>query len=251
MATDMHLPLVGNVKKQWVYVAGAGIVLVVGYKFYQSKKAAASSSTTDTSLSTDANSIDPATGLTYSEEASSSGGYMYGSVGSGGGGYTSTYDPYTDTATSSSTGTNQDWLNQAESQSLGGASQDAIAAALTKVLGGLAVTQEQADIWHEVVGILGYPPQGYPSLRLTTTTTTAASGSKIVVETHQFSTATNARSAVGRFSDSAVATPNAIETALRATTGDSANAKYMKFYSSHGGEFPARSSIRLHVVKKA
>lgn len=180
MAETIDLPLAGNVKKSYVYMAGgvtAAIVGVAWYRHRQQAKAAtvASTSSSTTSASPDPNAIDPATGLTYAEEATQQGGYMYGSIGSGGSGYSGPVDQFGNPlpapifpSSNSSLHTNEDWITTAESLPLGGASSDAIAAALTKVLGGLPVTQDQADIFHEVSGILGPPPQGYPSLRLVT-----------------------------------------------------------------------------------
>jgi hypothetical protein len=176
MPETINLPAAGPVKKQYVYLAGAGAAGILGVAWWRKRQAASQAASTAAAPSLDPNAVDPATGLTYAEEASAQGGYMYGSVG-----YTTGQDMtgfgagseippiFPGAGTSPSITTNEQWVQEAEGLNLGGVSADTIAAALTKILGGLPVTQDQADIFHEVVGQIQAPPQGYPPIRLVTT----------------------------------------------------------------------------------
>jgi len=148
-----------HVKRTYVYVAGAGIVLVLGYRYYKNKSTA-----TATTAPTD-NTIDPVTGVPYAQEqAYSDVGTPYGSLG--GGYYTTSATTSTPTYSDNST-----WASTASGLDLGGTPSSTISAAISKVLGGVPVSQTESDIWHEIVGILGAPPVGTYSPKLTTTAT--------------------------------------------------------------------------------
>ena len=129
--------------------------------------------------------IDPATGIPYAEESAGYGAVDSGYGGNGAVGMSSDYDaagyPIGSAADLAwqaqqegiSTGTtsgavtttgitsNSDWVSEAESGVIPG-SILTISTALSKVLGGVAVTTAQRNLFLEAVGVLGQPPQGYP-----------------------------------------------------------------------------------------
>jgi hypothetical protein len=72
-------------------------------------------------------------------------------------------------------------------------------------------------------------------------------GLKYMVQVHQISRAEAARSLIQRFS-SRSASGNQIQVALLRTTADPRNAKYMPYYTSHRGVFPAQAKIYTTVV---
>lgn len=151
---------------------------------------------------------------------------------------------------------NLDWLSAAQALDLG-IDPGTVTAALTNVLGGIPVTQAQADIYHRVVGIIDDPPQGLPfgPPRLTSTPTPPTTGGSggtaahwvYVKQTHQISQETPARTLIERFSDQG-ASPNQIQTALTKTVAD--NPRYRAYYGSHGGQYPAQAALTVTVVKK-
>jgi len=97
--------------------------------------------------------IDPNTGVPYAYEL----GYGSGDAGTG---TISGQQPIT---------TNSQWLTAAEGVLPNGTSAT-VEAALSKVLGGVAVSASERDLFLEAVGILGNPPQGYPQpIKLTNT----------------------------------------------------------------------------------
>ncbi|MBO0800223.1 MAG: hypothetical protein J2P31_15490, partial [Blastocatellia bacterium] len=71
MPGDVHVPGVGKIPKWGIYGAVGIGVIFIGYRWYSSKQAAATSTTAGTAT-TDP-TIDPSTGVPYSEE------YGYGS----------------------------------------------------------------------------------------------------------------------------------------------------------------------------
>lgn len=240
---DVHIPGVGDVDKKYVYVAGGVVVLIVGYKWWQARNTPVA--------------IDPATGLPY---GSTSDQYSYqASSGSNSGYQPYPVDQYGNAlpapiySQNPSVQTNQEWLSAAESLQIG-VSDTVLVAALSKILGGIPVTQDQIDIWNQVTGIIGTPPQGAPSPRLkietTPTPTPVGDTFEYVVQLHQIGAQTQARDLVRRYSDSAVATPDRVEVALRKTVGDPANSKYRQFYASHGGAYPAQAAIHVWVVRR-
>ena len=64
--------------------------------------------------------------------------------------------------------TNVDWIQAAGALDLGGVSGDVITQAMVKIIGGTPVTQAQLELWNEVTGIIGFPPQGYKPPKLVT-----------------------------------------------------------------------------------
>lgn len=198
MPGDVKIPGLGEVDKKKAAVGGIIVAVgVVGIIAVRRRTAGSASSTQSTNTtgtaaaadtSGDDSGIDPATGIPYAEEeagysdASDYGGN--GAVGSG----TSDYDAAgypigseadlqwqaeqdgTSTITSSSgITTNADWVTEAESGVVPG-SVSTISAAVAKILGGIAVTSAQRDLFLEIVGVIGEPPQGYPQpIKLTDT----------------------------------------------------------------------------------
>lgn len=165
MSDMIKLPGVGPVKKP-VVIAGVGIlggVLVYAYwKRSQTPAAPADATPTDATTST------TDTGYT---EASTAGGYntVYPSAY---GGYSQYgYDIYgnplpapTGAGSGGTYTTNNDWATAAESDLENGNVSLAVSTlAISRVLGGLSVTSSQRDIFMQAVGLIGQPPQGYPT----------------------------------------------------------------------------------------
>lgn len=190
MPEDLKVPGLGQVPKKYVIggVVVAGGIVVIAYMRHRS---AAQTADTSTAATTDASAIDPTTGIPYSQESSadSSGidpstGIPYAEETAGasdyGGGYGSYQTEGYDAAgyplgseadlqwqatqagtTTNSITTNEQWLEEAESGVIPG-SASTIGNALSRVLGGLPVTNAQRSLFLEAVGLLGNPPGGYP-----------------------------------------------------------------------------------------
>lgn len=164
---EMHLPVLGNVKKGYVYAGGAGIALIVGIAYWrhQANSAAKAASTTQTTDTSTTDPIDPSTGIPYSQELGGSyPSYPYG-VSDYGGGTGYPYSPQPVTTTASGITTNADWATQAENDLLAqGVTIAASSQAISKVLAGLPVTVDQQNLFLQARGLLGGdPPQGYPT----------------------------------------------------------------------------------------
>lgn len=164
--SDVKIPGVGPVKKQYAIGGVAIVVVIVGYSYMKRSKAnaaAAAATPVDTSTATPA---DPNGIASMSSDASgyntvypsaypqqSQYGYdLYGNplpapTGLGSGGV------YT---------TNSDWATAADDllQNTGITLQVA-SLAVSRVLGGLSVTSTQQGYFLQAVGQLGQPPQGY------------------------------------------------------------------------------------------
>jgi hypothetical protein len=200
MPDQIKIPGLGEVPKKTALIAGAGAVGIIAIVAIRHRTSAATSSTPSATpgaasdSSADPDAIDPNTGIPYSEEGGSDvagySGYQipYGTGGAGydagGSGFDAAGYPIGSeadlawqaeqdgtSATSTSTGitTNEEWVTEAESGVIPG-SVSTISAAVSKVLGGLAVTSAQKDLFLEAVGVIGNPPQGYPQpIKLTDT----------------------------------------------------------------------------------
>jgi hypothetical protein len=200
MPDKIKIPGLGEVPKKTALIAGAGAVGIIAIVAIRHKTSAGTTSgtaSTTATTATDPNAVDPNTGIPYSQEggadvAGYGSGYQipYGSGGAGynagGSGFDAAGYPIgseadlawqneqngtTVTGTGVTTGitTNADWVTEAESGVIPG-SVSTISAAVSKVLGGLAVTTAQRDLFMEAVGVLGQPPQGYPQpIKLTDT----------------------------------------------------------------------------------
>lgn len=115
-----------------------------------------------------------------------------------------------------------------------------------------SLTAQEVAVISQGIAHFGSPPGGPLSYSTSPVTPgPGATGVKYVVETHQFPNSENSRGAVIRFSDPSVATADHIQHALVATVNDPANLRYRAYYSGHGGYWPAKASIRLHVAKVA
>jgi hypothetical protein len=166
--STIKLPGIGTVPKG-AAVAGIGLTAgILAYAYYRRSHSTGSAPGTDTSgtPADSGDSIDPSTGLPYNQE---SGGTGYGLPGYGGyssGGY-SPYDYYYGSSSSSSSTTyttNLDWEEAATSALADeGVSTATSSAAISRVLAGLGVTTAQKEIMLKAVGLLGAPPNGYPT----------------------------------------------------------------------------------------
>lgn len=166
MALDgnVHIPGMGEIPKKGAVIGGAVIAGIVGVAYYRHRNASNATAATDTTGTTDTTTtgeIDPETGIPYADEINqndSSGidpstGIPFIDEGSGGGGVTTTPTPTNQFAD------NSEWALQAEAD-LGGST--AAASAINKVLGGVAVTSAEKNIFMEAIGLEGQPPNGYP-----------------------------------------------------------------------------------------
>lgn len=157
----VNLPGMGSVPKKNVAIAGAVAGGIVGIGYYRKKKSDAAALAAGTNTGIDIASSD-ALGSTAPVGPGDLGG---GSISTGG-------DPLPAPINLQNAGilTNQDWKSAAGSIDLGGIDSAVITAAASKALGGIAMTQAEVEIFQEIAGEIGYPPQGYPPIRLTTTT---------------------------------------------------------------------------------
>lgn len=192
MPDTLTVPGVGPVKKSW---AGAGILILAGVlavAYYRHSRNAAAAAAG--AAQPDPNAIDPATGLSYAEEAA---GIQAGDLAGAG-------TPYGDTSGIVGYGANGQpvyadqvgygpapvfvnntaWAQAAQSYLTGqtGADAGTVAAALGAYLNGQPLTQAQASIVNQAIGFFGQPPQagsnGYPpSLKMAEPQTGGTGGS--------------------------------------------------------------------------
>jgi hypothetical protein len=94
------------------------------------------------------------------------------------------------------------------------------------------------------VGVPAPSPTGPPG---TTPPPTTKPGLKYVVQIHQIARAEGSRALIKRFS-SRSASATQIEVALRRTMADPRNARYVRYYVTHKGSFPAQAKIYTTVV---
>jgi hypothetical protein len=127
-----------------------------------------------------------------------------------------------------------------------------------KYLAGITSTMSPAEfaLLSVALATYGSPPQVLPPDSAPPSTTppppsTGGGGTtmtlKYVVQIHQISRAEAARSLIQRFS-SRSASATQIEVALRRTVADPRNARYLTYYFSHRGVFPAQAKIYTTVV---
>lgn len=174
----VKIPGVGPVKKGWAIggVALIGGILAVAYYRHSKNASAAAATAADTSQ--DPNAIDPATGLTYGEEAA---GIQAGDLAGYGTGFGDTsgivgYDAQGNPVYADQVGygptpsfvSNGAWSQAAQQYlvSTTGADAGNVAAALGAYLNGAPLTEAQASIVHQAIAFFGQPPQagsnGYP-----------------------------------------------------------------------------------------
>lgn len=217
---DVKLPVIGNVPKVAVVVGVGGVGVLIFLKNRSSKTSSTASTPggapdpypSDGTIGdpTDPNSVDPASGVTYGDEAVGYGGNAnYGALAASGiggglaypwdGTYNNSNDPYSmDTSTGQTFGnegyggsgggsgssggppfsTNAQWAQYAETYLTGTVGLDAatVSAALGLYIAGSSVTSAQAQVIQEALAYAGSPPvtgtNGMPpSINVGTTTT--------------------------------------------------------------------------------
>lgn len=161
--------LKGKNTKTWFIIGGIGVAVIVFYMWSMKKSSGSSSQSTDPN-------IDPATGVPYSAEYSTGGGYSnpYGASSS----LSGYYDPGTGAfisgsgSTVTSPATNASWAQQVEAYLVTNAGYSAtdVAAAIGKALTGQPLNTDQAAIVAAAKGFFGEPPQGMPPQLVTGTT---------------------------------------------------------------------------------
>jgi hypothetical protein len=190
--SEVKLPGVGGVSKKALVIGGVASAAVIGLVLLRKRSAASAPAAT---AGTDPNAIDPATGLTYAEEAAGASTSDYLSPGlqdtTGGPTYGATgyYDPNTGQWVYGNTGTgqaaavtNQQWAQNAISYlgQNGGVDTGALAQALGAYLNGQAVTSAQESLIDQAIAVEGYPPvsgaNGYPPGIRTSDTGSGAGG---------------------------------------------------------------------------
>lgn len=166
--TDVNTPM-GKVKKEYLYVGAAGVVLV-GIVFYKKKQSASQAAAISASGAN--TGIDPATGYAYgsAEDAaalSNQGAYINPAPyysGSGGSNYVPTQQ-FT---------SNAQWAQAAEQymQNNAGGDPATIGNALGKYITGQPLTTDQQTIVQQAIAFEDYPPvagtNGYPPSMNTT-----------------------------------------------------------------------------------
>jgi len=136
MAEIVKVPVLGNVKKPWLYAGGAAVAGIVGYAWW-TKGAIVE----DTGFAVEL----PATEFTPPTVVDS--GISVGNT----------------TPTPGIAENNVEWANMAREQAAGlGFSIGVTASALTKYLGKVSLTPTEASLIRGVVAILGQPPQNGP-----------------------------------------------------------------------------------------
>lgn len=147
MADTMKLPGLGNVKKTYVYVAGAGVAGFVIYAYWSRSQATASNAGTET---------------TYEDEYLPTDSVTTAGAGQFNGGNTQYSSSDTDTGTGTGTiSTNEAWVEQAVTVLLNAGWDSGVAyQAIYAYLGKQSLTQEQQRAIRWVLGVIGKPPVG-------------------------------------------------------------------------------------------
>lgn len=158
---SVKLPGLGDTPKKNVAIAGGVVAAIVGVGYYRKRQADAAVPV----AGIDSGITDPSSA--FSDTVSGP-----GDLSGGGGGITTGGDPVPAPINLQNPGilTNSDWKSAGSDLNLGGTDSNIIAGALSKALGGIPMTQAEVEIFQEVCGEIGYPPQTYPPIRLTTTT---------------------------------------------------------------------------------
>lgn len=157
MPEETHVPGLGNVKKKTLYWGLGGVAVIGGILYWRHQ--AASSQTPQTATDTtgtgqDQSTYDPNMPGSYGGSVSDYGGWYGGNI------------PTLPTGITSNTQfqTNEDWASAVENDLLAnGYDQGTVATAISRVLAGLSVTSNQKDIFMQGIGLIGQPPQGYPT----------------------------------------------------------------------------------------
>lgn len=184
---------------KFAVVGGAGAVIVFAYYQHRQSASSATSTSTDTTVDpatglpySEDGQVDPGTGMTYSAEVQEYGsvqaaesalgssdtasyGYPYS-----GGGY-SDYYPTSDTTSTYTYGSNAEWAQAVEGglSDIGWSTTD-VASALGRYLGGLSLTPDQANIVQAALAEYGNPPVGtYQIIPAPSSSTGSSSGTQV------------------------------------------------------------------------
>lgn len=182
MSGTITIPGVGPTKKVYV-IAGVGVLGgVLFYAYWKRSQTAAATAT--------APAVVDSTGADGFTEDSTAAGYntAYPPASYSPYGYDLYGNPLPPPTGAGSNGaytTNSDWATAAEAQMQSDALPLAtIQTALGRVLGGLSVSSAQKDIFMQAVGLLGQPPQGYPTpIKLTDSGTEPVPGGTLPAPT--------------------------------------------------------------------
>lgn len=160
---NIKLPGIGPVKKQYVYLAVGGTVILAGITYYRRKKAATNTPATSST------NIDPATGFAYGspEDAAALAANAQSAAVSGG------FQPTGSTFSTAPTPqggftSNPQWAQAAETYLVDQTNADpnVVGNALGKYTTGGVVTDAQDSIIEQAIAFEGYPPvpgpDGYP-----------------------------------------------------------------------------------------
>lgn len=218
------LPAVGKVKKQYVI---AGVAITAGLVLW----------------------------TYYNRSSGSSGAELVEDEAA----FTSFGDPTMPTVTTTTVpdntdviDTNAEWTQRATEYLTGQGGWDGafVSTTLGKFLARRALTPAEEAVPLAALAAFGQPPVGGPYNILSAPVAPAAPVThKYARQLHRTVRPEGGRALVMRFSDREVATTERIEQALQRTVNDGANAKYRKYFTQHGGTFPA-GAIQVTVVKK-
>jgi hypothetical protein len=244
---SIKIPGMGDIPKKHAAIAAASVAGIVGIGYYRKRQADAAAS---------AAGIDSGITEGTSDAFGDSSPIGPGDL-SGGGAVSTGGDPLPAPINLQNPGilTNSDWKSAATGIDLGGTDSSVIAAACSKAIGGIPMTQAEVEIFNEVSGEIGYPPQGYPPIRLTTSTPGNTPPAHVPVwqwrrDHVQLTHTTGARALIQQHATPG-ATATQVEEALRKTVADPANRAYAKYYGTSHGNFPAKANLYITVpVKK-
>lgn len=241
------MPNLRNVKWQY-WVGGIGGAGVVYYVYRKNKASSAETTAADPN-------IDPNTGLPWGDTS----GYSSAPEGTTPSLY-SYYDPATGTYVNTGIGTPTTaptapgtavaWVQQATAYLIQqGWDALLVSTALGKYIAGKPLSPAENDVVLAARAAEGEVPGGAPPIQ-TVPPAGQPAKAQYAVQLHRIGAPTGARALVQTYS-----VPNAtgaeVQTALIKTTKDVRNARYMPYYVSHGGKFPAQAAVYTTVVSKA
>jgi hypothetical protein len=240
MAEEVQVPAIGKVDRKWVFAGLAAVGGIVVYAWWRRGQNAAVAPV-------------PGEGDVVPADIGASGTDAFsGATSPGGAGFD---EPTIDTTPN----TNAEW-SQRVIDLLEGAGFDRTFAATTigKYLSGQPLALSEKLLVQTAIALLGNPPAGAlpiisaPETPTTTTPPTTTVKHKYVIQVHQIAASEAVRHLVQRFSstNSAVSTPNNIETATRRTQADPRNVGDLKLTSS-GWTALKQHSIYVTTVQAA
>lgn len=245
MAT-VTLPAIGQVDQRWLVGGGALVVGVVGFAWWHRGVASANAAAADTSAT------DPTATDATAEGVSDGTPWPFRPIGG------STIDP---AAGGTAPTTNETWTQEAlDKMEAAGWDRQLVATAIGKFLARKPLkVPDETELIQTVLALEGHPPQGSYSIIPATPTAPDRPGGTVtppsvpmhyVTQIHQFTVATNNTAAIKRFSDPVVTTDARVRAAGLATVQDPHNARYAGYFFTHGGNWPPKSRVYLHVIKK-